>query len=93
MKIVKNKTPKLPYYNNLPMYCFGGNATSVEIEKIDSVFLQYWYPNTENAIPCLMIKLKDGTNVSVDYNTEEEAMEVLNLYKRHCLIKVVPNEQ
>lgn len=95
LKIIENdkNVSKMPYYDNLQMFFFGGNGTSVEIENIDSVFLQYWYPNEGNSIPCLMIKLKNGVNISVDYDTTEEALEALNLYKKNCLIKAVKNEE
>lgn len=72
------------------MYCFGGINMSIEMDKIKKVEKLFWYGNDNNeSIPILMITLRDGTKVSVDFEREEEAEEALKTYKKNLLFKIV----
>lgn len=86
MKLVKNNIDEMPIKNIPPMYCFGGCNVSVQQDKIDTVEQLYWYGNNNDEnIPILMITLKDGTKISADFESWEEAKDVLNIYKREFI--------
>lgn len=85
MKVIKNESVKYPFKNNEPMFCFGGNACSIEIPQIDTIEALYWYPSEESSesIPVLFITLKNGAKISIDYTTEEDAREALKAFMKH----------
>lgn len=88
LRVIKNDKDviKFPVQNIPRMYCFGGVNMSVEMDKIKSVEKLYWYGNEDDEnIPILMITLQDGTKVSVDFESEEEAEESLKIYKKQML--------
>lgn len=83
MELVTNNIKQFPIKNFPPMWCFGGCNISIEKEKIDTIEQLYWYGNDNNeSIPILMISLKDGTKISIDFDSEEDAEESLKYYKK-----------
>lgn len=87
MKLVTNNIKKMPVTPT--MYCFGGYNICIEMGKIKTVEQLYWYGNNnDETIPVLMFTLKDGTKISVDYETVEEAKEALKYYKREFIKSV-----
>ena len=89
-KIDENNIIDLPIKAVPRMYCFGGINMSIEMDKIKKVEKLFWYGNDNNEIiPILMITLQDGTKVSVDFESEEEAEEALKIYKKNLLFKIV----
>lgn len=83
MNLVKNNIKQFPTKKIPPMWCFGGCNISVDIEKIDTIEQLYYYGNDDDeCIPILMITLKDGTKISADFDSAEEAKESLKYYKR-----------
>lgn len=86
MKIVKTNIKSMPIKKQPPMWCFGGCNISVDIEKIDTIEQLYWYGNDDDeCIPILMITLKDGTKISADFDSAEEAKESLKCYKKRII--------
>lgn len=89
-KIDENNIIDLPIKAVPRMYCFGGINMSIEMDKIKKVEKLFWYGNdNDESIPILMITLQDGTKVSVDFESEEEAEEALKTYKKNLLFKIV----
>lgn len=81
MELVTNNIKKMPITPT--MYCFGGHNICIEMGKIKTVEQLYWYGNNnDETIPVLMFTLKDGTKITADYETGEEAKEALKYYKR-----------
>ena len=89
MELVTNNIKEMPVKYTPTMYCFGGHNISIEIDKIKIVEQLYWYGNDcDETIPVLMFTLKDGTKITADYETEEEAKEALKYYKREFIKSV-----
>ena len=88
MKLItclNKQTQELP-----EMFCFGGINTTIEISKIKTVEQVFYEDYTlDEYIPVLRITMQDGAQIMIDYETEQEAKEALNEYKKYCKIKRV----
>lgn len=67
-----------------PLYCFGGSNIHIEKDKIKMVEALYWDDYIKYT-PVLLITLKDDTQISIDYNSIEEAEAVAKEYKKEFI--------
>ena len=92
MHIVGGNVEHISVYKSPPMFCFGGTGCSIEIDAVQSLQHLYWYGNdNEDSIPVVMIELKDGSRIAIDYDTSEEAQQAIKEFKKANWIKGVTN--
>jgi hypothetical protein len=69
------------------LYCFGGFNIHIEKDKIKTVEVLYWDDYIKYT-PVLLITLKDETQISIDYNSIEEAETVAKEYKKEFIKRI-----
>ena len=66
-----------------PLFCFGGNNTAIEIDKITE--LKHVYYNdfaTNSYIPCLQVELIGNITITIDYETIEDVQMAIKHFKK-----------
>ena len=81
MKLIN--TTSIPIRKVKELYFFGGHNLCISTENIKTVECLIWDSYEENKyIPVLLFTLNDGTQLSIDFDSIEEAEEVLKEYKK-----------
>lgn len=90
MKIIN--TTSMPIRQAKDLYCFGGYNLHISTENIKTVEFLFWNDyKQDDYIPVLLFTLNDGTQLSIDYETEQQAEKELKEYKKQK-IKVIKSD-
>lgn len=87
LKVVKNNNiNKFPIIEMPPLFAFGGYNPCIQIDRIKKLTQSYWFGNNGTQIPVVIVELTDGTKLSIDYVSEEEANSAIKEFRKECII-------